>query len=218
MDGAHDMGGMQGFGPVVRDGEVFHAAWERRLFALTEVAGAAGITRGHFREAIESMPPRDYLAASYYERWLYGLVQRLQRAGTLTPADLQAAMARAGMHAPPERRDPELAGRCLEAARSGHPLAAASAPRFGPGDRVRVRRMRPAGHTRCPRYVRGVVGVVARVHGDDSLPDAVARGEERAPEAVYAVRFGSRDLFGAGEEPPFQVFVDLSESYLERPA
>jgi hypothetical protein len=60
-----------------------------------------------------------------------------------------------------------------------------------------------------------VAGVVARVHGDDRLPDAVARGEEAPPEAVYAVRLSSEDLFGAGEEPPFHVFVDLSESYLE---
>ena len=102
MDGAHDMGGMQGFGPVVCDGEVFHADWERRVFALAEVAGTAGITSGHFREAIESMPPRDYLAASYYERWLYGLVRRLQRAGTLTPADLEAVPARAGTAAAPQ--------------------------------------------------------------------------------------------------------------------
>ena len=151
MDGAHDMGGMQGFGPVVRDGEIFHAAWERRVFALTEVAGTAGITSDHFREAIESMPPRDYLAASYYERWLYGLVRRLQRAGTLMPADLEAAVSRADADVSPQRGDPELTGRCLEAARSGRPLPAASAPRFGPGERVRVRRMRPAGHTRCPR-------------------------------------------------------------------
>jgi hypothetical protein len=35
---------------------------------------------------------------------------------------------------------------------------------------------------------------------------------------VYAVRFASGDLFGAGEEPAFSVFVDLSESYLEEPA
>jgi nitrile hydratase len=77
--------------------------------------------------------------------------------------------------------------------------------------------MRPGGHTRCPRYVRGATGVVVRVHGDDLLPDAVARGEEAPPEAVYAVRFSSADLFGAGGEPAFQVFVDLSESYLEEP-
>ena len=30
MDGIHDMGGMEGFGPMVRDEENFHAPWERR--------------------------------------------------------------------------------------------------------------------------------------------------------------------------------------------
>ncbi len=78
--------------------------------------------------------------------------------------------------------------------------------------------MRPPGHTRCPRYVRGAVGVVERVHGDAYLPDAVARGEELPPEALYAVRFRSDDLFGPGDEPGFRVLVDLSESYLEEPA
>jgi nitrile hydratase len=79
--------------------------------------------------------------------------------------------------------------------------------------------MRPAGHTRCPRYVRGAVGVIERVHGDAVLPDAVAQGEEHPPlEALYAVRFRSDDLFGPGEEPGFQVLVDLAESYLEEPA
>ena len=38
MDGAHDMGGMDGFGTVVPDGDIFHADWEQRLFALTRVA------------------------------------------------------------------------------------------------------------------------------------------------------------------------------------
>jgi nitrile hydratase len=75
--------------------------------------------------------------------------------------------------------------------------------------------MRPAGHTRCPRYVRGALGVIERVHGDAQLPDAVAREEEHPLEALYAVRFRSEDLFGPGEEPGFRVLVDLSESYLE---
>ena len=78
--------------------------------------------------------------------------------------------------------------------------------------------MRSTGHTRCPGYARGAIGVVQRVHGDDRLADAVARGEEAPPEALYAVRFCSADLFGAGAEPPFHVMVDLSESYLEEPA
>ena len=142
MDGVHDMGGMQGFGPVVPDGEIFHQPWERRLFARTRVARFAGITAGHSRDVIESMPPVEYLAASYYERWLWGLERRLERAGTLTPEDVAGAMAAVAHDALPERRDAELAEHVVEAQRAGGPLPAAAAPAFRPGDRVRVRRMR----------------------------------------------------------------------------
>ena len=40
MDGIHDMGGLQGFGPVrvEPDEPVFHAPWEARVFALTSAA------------------------------------------------------------------------------------------------------------------------------------------------------------------------------------
>ena len=213
----HDMGGMHGFGAVVPDGEVFHQDWERRLFALTRVARVAGITAGHFRAAIESMPPETYLAATYYERWRWGLERRLELAGTLTPEDVEGAFARVEAGPLPVGNDPELTRRCIEVQRSGGPMPTAAAPRFRPGERVRVRRMRPDGHTRCPRYVRGAEGVIERVHGDDPLADAIARGEERPAEAVYAVRFRSDDLFGRGDEAPYRVLVDLWESYLEEP-
>ena len=101
--------------------------------------------------------------------------------------------------------------------RGGEGLGAPTTPRFRPGDRVRVRRMRPEGHTRCPRYVRGALGVIERVHGDDLLADASARGEDAPVEAVYAVRFRSEDLFGHSDEPPYRVLVDLWDSYLEEP-
>jgi hypothetical protein len=44
MNGVHDMGGMQHFGPVVPeiDEPPFHHAWERRVFALTIAMGATG--------------------------------------------------------------------------------------------------------------------------------------------------------------------------------
>jgi nitrile hydratase subunit beta len=32
-----------------------------------------------FRDAIESMPPAQYLAASYYERWLFALEALIER-------------------------------------------------------------------------------------------------------------------------------------------
>jgi nitrile hydratase len=75
--------------------------------------------------------------------------------------------------------------------------------------------MRPAGHTRCPRYVRGAVGVVEAVRGTDRLPDRAVYGERVEPEPVYSVSFGSADLWGSGEEPPWTVRLDLWESYLE---
>jgi nitrile hydratase len=218
VDGAHDMGGMHGFGPMVADEAVFHEAWEPRLFALTRVARQAGITAGHSRAMIESMPPVEYLEAAYYERWLWGLEHRLVLAGTLTHEDVDAALARVDGAELPVRSDPELARETVEVQRRGAPMEAASAPRFREGERVRVRRMRPEGHTRCPRYVRGAVGVVERVHGDDVLADAVARGESSPVEAQYGVRFRSDDLFGPRAEPPYSVIVDLSESYLEEPA
>jgi nitrile hydratase len=218
VDGAHDMGGMHGFGAVVPDGDVFHAEWERRLFALTRVARQAGITAGHSRAMIESMPAVEYLEASYYERWLWGFERRLVRAGTVTGDDVEGAMARIAGEELPAGSDPALAQRAVEAQRAGGPMPTAAAPAFRPGQRVRVRRMRPEGHTRCPRYVRGAVGVIERVHGDDLLADADACGERDPVEAVYAVRFRSDDLFGPRDEPPYRVFVDLWESYLEESA
>jgi nitrile hydratase beta subunit len=215
VDGAHDMGGMDGFGVVVPDGAVFHEPWEPRLFALTRVARAAGITAGHSRAVIESMTPVEYLEASYYERWMWGLERRLELAGTITRADVEAAMARLAGEELPASSDPAFAQRVVGAQQEGAPLPTAANAAFRPGQRVRVRRMRPEGHTRCTRYIRGAVGVIERVHGDDLLADAAARGEADPVEAVYAVCFGSDDLFGARDEPPYRVLVDLWESYLE---
>ena len=79
MNGVHDMGGMHGFGMVLpeRDEPVFHADWERRVFALTLAMGATGEwTLDASRFARENRPPDDYLDKTYYEIWLAGL-QRL---------------------------------------------------------------------------------------------------------------------------------------------
>src|SRR5215210_4739186 len=44
MNGAQDLGGMMGFGPIQieQDEPWFHAAWERRAFGLTLAMGATG--------------------------------------------------------------------------------------------------------------------------------------------------------------------------------
>ena len=69
MNGAQDLGGQMGFGPVVPEADepVFHADWERRALALNLSAGAMGAwSIDVTRHARESLPPAEYLASSYY--------------------------------------------------------------------------------------------------------------------------------------------------------
>lgn len=87
MNNIHDMGGMQGFGPVIREENepVFHADWERRVLGVLVTVAC----NGHFnfdqsRNAIEQMTPADYLTTSYYEHWLFGLERIVKARGLLS--------------------------------------------------------------------------------------------------------------------------------------
>ncbi|MFG3494413.1 hypothetical protein [Streptomyces sp. NPDC047928] len=87
----NDVGGMQGFGPIdtTDDTEPFHADWEARVFAVNRALIAAGvIDLDEFRDAIETMPTADYLAASYYERWFHAMRTLLERKGLIPPGAL----------------------------------------------------------------------------------------------------------------------------------
>ena len=96
MNGTHDLGGMHGFGPInpEKDEPVFHADWERRVFALTQTMDAWGkwnIDMGRY--AREQMPPAEYLATTYYEHWLFGLEKLLVDSGFLTREEIDARLA-----------------------------------------------------------------------------------------------------------------------------
>jgi nitrile hydratase len=206
---------MDGFGPVVLPGsaEPYHERWEPRVFAMSTLVGIERIGEGSGRAIREEMPPEEYLRASYYERWLWSTEERLLRKGTVASGEVDAWVERlrAG-EAPGRGEDPEQVERVLGALREGEPLAAATTARFAAGDPVRVRRMRPAGHSRCPRYVRGAAGVVEAVRGVDRFPDI---GPYRGPrEPLYSVGFDSEELFGTGDERPWTVRLDLFEPYL----
>ena len=93
MNGVHDMGGMDGFGPVVREQNepVFHADWEGRVYALASFATrVAQINGDEFRHAIERIAPARYLASSYYERWLAAVETLLVERGVVTREELLA--------------------------------------------------------------------------------------------------------------------------------
>jgi nitrile hydratase subunit beta len=86
MSRVHDVGGMDGFGPIETgdDGEPFHHEWEARVFAINRLMLESGAyTLDEFRFAIERMEPHEYLEASYYERWLYGIETLLRKKGAI---------------------------------------------------------------------------------------------------------------------------------------
>ena len=79
--------------------------------------------------------------------------------------------------------------------------ATAPAPRFAPGDVVRVRAAAPPGHVRTPWYLRGRVGRVERLCGHFANPEELAyRRDGRPPKPLYRVRFSMREVWGAEAE------------------
>lgn len=201
MNGVHDMGGMQGFGPIAPEADepLFHAAWERRALGLVLAAGATGQWNiDQSRATRESLPPAQYLASSYYRIWIAAL-ERLVANPPFPPrqvlhaADVDAALARGS---PCDR-------------------PATQPARFAVGTRVRARQMHPAGHTRLPRYVRGQVGTVVTVHGVHAFADARAASGDEAPQWLYTVEFAATDLWGPQADARDRVSVDAWESYLE---
>src|SRR4029077_5485195 len=96
MNGAADMGGMHGFGPVEPEPNepVFHADWERKAFALNMAIGVAGIWNlDAFRFARESLPPPEYLNTSYYGLWVVTLENMMLKHGVATREELVAGRA-----------------------------------------------------------------------------------------------------------------------------
>jgi len=219
MNGIHDMGGMHGFGPVIveENEPVFHEPWEGRVFALNNAMGAWrkwSIDTSRF--AKEVMPPHEYLRASYYERWLWGLENLLVEHGFITREELDRRRDR------PPKAAPLLSGalratdvpRFLSnrrAARVDDPVP----PQFKVGDQVAARKIQPLGHTRIPRYVRGRQGVIDRDHGVFIFPDTHASGLGKKPQHVYSVWFTAKELWGSAASPNDRVYVDLWDDYLD---
>jgi nitrile hydratase len=221
VNGIHDMGGMHGFGRVEREANepVFHAAWEARVLGLSRACSARGLFNiDESRHAIERMAPADYLASSYYERWLDRTVRLLVEKGVITRAALEGRMGElaSGSDPAPPHADPDLRARMLAALTGRTPYRQPGPPpRFAPGERVVTRSDAPAGHTRLPRYARAKPGVIARVHGSYIFPDTHAHGQGEQAHALYSVRFDAGDLWGASGEPRAPVHLDLWERYLE---
>jgi nitrile hydratase beta subunit len=204
MNGAHDMGGMHGLGPIVPEADepVFHARWEARVLALTVAGfGWGRWTVDKWRHQHEKIAGGDYLRMSYYEKWATSLAELVVGAGLVTRDEVGSCW--------PEVRAP----------RTTPSIAAGDAPArpsFKVGDSVRTRTINPTGHTRLPRYARGREGVVTRLHGSHVLPDATAHGLGDRRQPLYQVRFEAAELWGPDARGRDAVHLDLWEEYLDR--
>jgi nitrile hydratase len=216
MNGVHDMGGMQGFGPVVPEINEpwFHQPWERRAFALTLAMGATGAwSLDQARAARESLPPAQYLASSYYEIWIAGLEALMRDRGLVNGGEIAAGRMREPPKPLPRRLDCDnVTAAIARGASTERPLA--GSPRFAAGISVRTLNINPPTHTRLPRYCRGKRGTIVTVHGAHVYPDANALGDGESPRWLYTVRFEAHDLWGPDTTATF-VHVDCFEPYLE---
>ena len=223
MNGIHDMGGMHGFGPVVREEHepVFHEPWEGRVYGMLSRARAImppaypGDNRGY----IEAIPPQTYLEMSYYERFMEAIVQRAIDAGVITAGELEeriAQFAAEPSRAVPVKRDPEVVRQVRERlATQLRPEDEGRAPRFKAGDTVQAINVSRVGHNRLPRYIRGKRGRVERVNGLYPIEDEQEYAKDQVPQAVYTVGFDGVEVWGPECEPNLKVYLELWEGYLQ---
>jgi nitrile hydratase len=213
VDGIHDMGGMQGFGPVVPepDEPAFHEPWEGRVHGVAMALWATDVPVGSLRTQIERIETVHYLTSSYYAHWQEALEAGLTQAGVIAPGEIDGWVERLAAGEPmPVRTDP---GRAAATAALLEPDEPAPPPgtshRFALGQTVRVRRISSPQHNRCPRYIRGLTGRVERLLAPAALP-----ADERTEAPGYTVAFRSSDLWPE-DDTDHEVLVDLWETYLE---
>ena len=222
MNGPHDMGGMHGFGPVVRkeNEPVFHADWEKTVLSKLQMVRYCEIVNiDECRHGIERIPPAEYLTSSYWERWLASMERNLTEKAVITQEELEerVSLLRERPETPtPQREDPSLVAR-LKTPPSGQLLyqREGTAPRFAVGDRIVTKNIHPTGHTRFPRYARGKCGTIHEVHGCYVFPDTHAHGQGEQPQPLYTVSFEGAELWGPSSEPRERVYIDLWEPYLD---
>jgi nitrile hydratase len=225
MNGPHDLGGRQGHGPIVMDGDapLFGERWEGRMFGIAYCILTSGCHPiDATRHAMERMPHAEYLASSYYEHWLYAYEHTMDERGLCTTAELERRVAEQAATPAVEPARPDeptpLARRVLQVLRDGRPkhVPATAAPRFAPGQRVRALNRNSPRHLRLPTYAKGRVGVVEAYYGHLDHPEKRAAGEPDTGAHAYRVAFAASELWGPDAERADDVVtVDLIEDYLE---
>ena len=217
MDGAHDLGGKQGFGPIDTDEpEVpFQHEWEGRMWGMARCTDAPEWTIDWWRHVRELIDPIDYLDRPYYDSWAQTQVAALIDSGVLTMDEVVSGKP-AGL--PMEKPQAITTQQAVEQDRSSvsrFDVEADHPARYQVGDGVTTRALIDnGGHTRLPQYARGKTGVIHACHGCHVFPDENARGR-KSGQHLYTVAFDASVLWAEAAGRKDRIFLDLWESYFE---
>ncbi|NRB00704.1 MAG: nitrile hydratase subunit beta [Rhodobacteraceae bacterium] len=214
MDGIHDLGGKEGFGPIPIDptDEPFPNEWEGRMWGLAREQAVPGMTIDYFRHGLERMVPKDYLSFPYFGKWCANYYMLYLQTGVFTEEEILTGKTTRDPNAAPvaKTKDDIIAQNRASAVDFSLPID--DAPLHKVGDNVTTRAHMAARHTRLPAYARNATGRIIAHHGAHVMPDRNVEGHH-VGEHLYTVEFAARDLFGESAAAKDTVTLDLWESY-----
>lgn len=216
MDGIHDIGGRQGFGPieVTETDPPFPTEWEGRAFGITKsVTAASDYSVDKFRFTREQLPPMEYLKKPYFEQWMRGTMAMLVGSGLVTAEELARGQSDGSdpQDVGPAKTKEDAKAATTATARFDGPFD--GTPAFGSGDRVKISPNAPRGHTRLPQYIRGRAGRVVAYHGAHCVPDDNVKNIKTF-EPLYTIAFELGDLFDEHQGSTDQINVEVWERFL----
>lgn len=218
MDGIHDLGGKEGYGPIEvdDDGRPFHYDWEGREWGIAQCARTPGITIDWWRHCRELIMPEDYLGRPYFDSWAQTDFSTYIEAGWISLEEVDAGRS---LQKNDDYADSAPMMTLQQVLREDHDHARRFdadielSPAFSVGQQVLTSRNGNSGHTRLPQYARGRRGTVHAYNGAHVFPDFSALGKE-IHQHCYSVMFLAAELWPEAKSKKDKVYLDLWENYL----
>ncbi len=217
MDGIHDMGGKQGYGAVDVDetDEPFHHDYEGRMWAISRNVRADDWTIDWWRHVRERIDPVDYLTRPYFDSWMQTSAAAFVLSGVFTLDEITSGHTdKTGAAA--EKQSKADAIEANRVSCRDFSEAAAAMPVFRVGDLVKTMAFSSSHHSRLPQYARGKSGTIHAYRGSHLFADAGAKGVHEG-QHIYTIGFTARALWGPEASRNDVVYLDLWESYFEKP-
>ncbi len=219
MDGIHDLGGKQGYGPIELDdeSEIFHEEWEAREWGISRCARTPGITIDWWRHCRELIMPTDYLSRPYFDSWAQTDFATYIEAGWITLDEIDAGkslISNIDYGNPPAPRTLEQILHDDRARAIRFDAEIDKPPAFALGQQILTVKHGHEGHTRLPQYARGRIGTIQAYNGAHVFPDLSAEGTE-VHQHCYNVVFEASELWPEAAGRKDRVHLDLWECYLE---